>query len=211
MRNKIIGTVCLVLGIVVIVSTGTSFAYFNTSANPSGDDITGTTMNFDVDLKVEEIYSANQLVPLEDNLIQVAVNNKCVDSHGYEVCALYKITLTNNGDPQILNGHITSAEDTTYITNHLKGQLFNENLTNTISKMLTITDEDQINTENKRYFHIDDTNLYTTEVTTTETLYLAIWLTETHTYQNDDYDKDYFGKIAFESINGEMVSSTFSA
>lgn len=213
MKDKIIGTICLVLGIIVIVSTGTSFAYFTASAEGNEKDITGTTINFDVDLTVEPIYSADQLVPLENELISDAVNNNCVDQSNfkYQVCSLYKITLTNNGDAQILNGHITSSEGTNYITDHLKGQLFNSDLTETISGVLTLTDNEQINTEDKRYFHIDDKNLYSTELTTTKTLYLAIWLTETHDYQDDDYDKDFVGKIAFESINGEMVSATFNA
>lgn len=211
MRDKIIGTVCLVLGIIVIVSTGTSFAYFNTSVNGSGDDITGTTMDFDVDLKVSPIYSGEKLVPLEDNLINVAVNNKCIDSYGYNVCSLYQITLTNNGDPQILNGYIVSSDGTNYITDHVKGQLFSSDLTRSISNVLTLTDEEQTNTVDKRYFHIDNTNLYSIEVTSTETLYLALWLTETHDYQSDDYNKDYFGNISFESISGEVISATFKA
>lgn len=213
MRDKIIGTVCLVLGIIIIVSTGTSFAYFSATVEGSGDDITGTTMNFDVDLKVEATYTADQLVPLEDNLISAAVNNKCVDTskYNYQVCSLFKITLTNNGDPQILNGHITAAEGTNYITDHLKGQLFNSDLTETVSGVLTLTDPEEINLEEKRYFKIDDTNLFTTEITNENILYLAIWLTETHDYQNDDYNKDFIGNIAFESISGEKVTSTFTS
>ena len=42
MENKIIGTVCLILGIIIIVSTGTSFAYFSATASSTGDDISGT-------------------------------------------------------------------------------------------------------------------------------------------------------------------------
>ena len=211
MRDKIIGTVCLVLGIIIIVSTGTSFAYFSASITPSGDDITGTTMNFDVDLTLEETYKATNLVPLEDNLILTAAKNNCKDSYGYDVCSLYKITLTNNGDPQILNGYITATEGTNYITNHLKGQLISEDLTTTISSVLTLTDDEEIILDTKKYFHIDEKNLFTTEVVTNNTLYMAIWLTETHDFQNDDYNKDYFGSIAFESISGEMVTATFNS
>lgn len=211
MRNKIIGTVCLVLGIVVIVSTGTSFAYFNTYVSQTGDDITGTTMNFDVNLTLEETYVASNLVPLEDDLILIAINNNCKDSHGYEVCSLYKLTLTNNGDPQILNAHVTANDGTTYITENLKGQLINSNLNMTISNPLILTDKDETNIEDKRYFHIDNTKLYTTEITNTETMYLVVWLTETHDYQNDDYNKDYFGSIAFESISGEKATAKFNS
>lgn len=211
MRDKIIGTVCLVLGIVVIVSSGTSFAYFSASANIDGDDISGTIMNLDVDLTLEEKYIAKELVPLEDNLILAAVNNNCKDSYGYDVCSLYKITLTNNGDPEILNAHITSNEGTTYMTENLKAQLINSSLSMSISNPLTLTDKDETNIEDKRYFYVDNTNFYTTKINTTETMYLVIWLTDTHDYQNDDYSKEYYGSIAFESIGGEKISATFNS
>ena len=205
MRDKLIGTICLTLGIIIIVTTGTSFAYFTTSVEGQGT-ITGTIMDFDVDLKVETIYEANQLIPLDDSLISTAVNNECVDSKGYQVCSLFKITLTNNGEPILLNGHITSTDETTYTTDHLKGQLFNEGLTSSISTVTTLT-----NTEGKQYFKIDDTNLYSTKVITTNIIYLAVWLKEIDGYQNADYDKDYIGKIAFESIDGQEISATFGA
>lgn len=212
MRDKIIGTICLILGIVVIVSTGTSFAYFTVSTNTSGDEISGTTAKFDIDLGIEEIYGASQLVPLEDTLIVEAVNNNCVDKskYAYQVCSLYKITLTNNGDAQILNGYITAEQGTNYITNHLKGQLFNNTLTETISGILTLTDEGTTNTEDKKYFKIDETNLFTTKVLSKETLYLAVWLTETHDFQNEDYSKTFNGKIAFEGLGGGNISAKFS-
>lgn len=209
MRNKIIGTICLALGIIIIVSTSTSFAFFTATTDGTGDNITGTIANFDINLELEELYTTNKLVPLEDDLITTAVNNNCIDKHGYKVCALYKITLTNSGDPQILNGYITTSEETTYITDHLKAQLFSSDLTRTISNPLTITDNEEINTEEKRYFHIDETNLYSIDVTNNETLYLALWLTETNTQQDEDYDKKYFGKVAFESTTGDIISASF--
>lgn len=211
MREKIIGTICLVLGIIVIVSTGTSFAYFSANVNNTGDDISGSSVDFDVDLLVEETYRAEQLIPLEDNLILKAVNNNCRDYRGYQVCALYKITLTNNGEPQILNAYVEASEGTNYITDHLKGQLFSDDLKNKVSNVLTLTDTDNTELESRRYFYIDDINLYSTEINNSNVLYLALWLTETGTYQDDDYNKEYYGNITFESINGSKIFAEFSA
>lgn len=205
MRNKLIGSICLVLGIIVIVTTSTSFAYFSASADGTGE-LSGETIEFSVSLNVEEVHKSEQLIPIEDSKITTAVNNNCIDSKGYEVCSLYKITLTNTGEALILNGHITSTNATTYTTANLKGQLFNNNLTSSISTITTLT-----NTTGKQYFKIDNTNLYSINVQNTSVIYLAIWLTETGDYQNDDYNKDFAGKISFESIGGGQISANFSA
>lgn len=205
MRNKLIGTICLTLGIIVIVTTSTSFAYFSSSVNGDGE-IIGETTNFSVNLKLEEVYKSTQLIPIDDSIIPIAINNNCVDSKGYEVCSLYKITLTNAGDPTVLNGHITAEESTNYTTEHLKGQLFSNDLTTNLSTVTTLT-----NKIGKQYFKIDNTNLYSIEIQNTITVYLVIWLTETGTYQNEDYDKNFVGKIAFESIGGGQTSAKFSA
>lgn len=204
MRNKLIGSLCLVMGIIVIVTTSTSFAYFSASVDGTGD-ISGETLNFSVNLKVEEIYKTEQLIPIDDSIIPIAINNNCVDSKGYDVCSLYKITLTNTENPIVLNGHITSVEGTSYTTDHLKGQLFSSNLTTSISTVTTLT-----NTSGKQYFKVDGTNLYSIEVQNTNTLYLAIWLTETGDYQDEDYNKNFVGKISFESIGGGQISATFT-
>lgn len=206
MRNKLIGSVCLVLGICVIVTTGTTFAYFNSSANENNDTIKGTIEDFDVELKIEEIYTSNQLIPLDDSKINTAINNECIDSKGYQVCTLYKITLTNNGNPIILNGHIKSTEETTYTTDNLRAQLFNSNLTSSVSDKLILT-----NTTEEKYFKLDETNLFAAEVNNENTYYLAIWLTETGDYQYDDYSKIYSGQVAFESISGQIITANFSA
>lgn len=205
MRNKLIGTICLALGIIVIVTTSTSFAYFAASVE-NDEDILGSTKEISVNLELEEIYKSEQLIPLEDSKITTAISHNCVDSKGYQVCSLYKITLTNAGEPLVLNGYITSSETTNYTTDHLKGQLFSTDLTTSISTVTTLT-----NTTGKQYFKIDETNLYSIEIQNTSTMYLVIWLTETGTYQNEDYDKDYVGRIAFESIGGGEVTSTFTA
>lgn len=217
MKSKIFGTICLVLGIIVIVSTGTSYAYFSASANANGDVITGETMKFDVNLTTTLVYKATRIVPLADEFIEEAISkntNKCIDNKGYEVCSLYTLTLTNSGDAQILNGYISTSEsERPYITDNLRCQLFDSNY-NAISDVTTLS---KIAGEgvylNKTENEI--TNNVALEVNNTTkketTYYLAIWLHETGLSQNDDYSKTFAGKIFFESINGNKISADFSA
>ena len=96
MEKKIFGSICLVLGIAIIVSTGASFAYFSASASSEGN-ISGTTVNFGINLNLTTIHQSINMIPLQDTLVATAISgtNKCVDTKGYEVCSLYKITLTN--------------------------------------------------------------------------------------------------------------------
>ena len=209
MREKLIGTICLVLGITIIVTTGTSFAYFTTVADEN-QNITGEVADFGVSLSLDEIYVANRLIPLEDTDIIKAVNNtpsKCIDNSGYEVCSLYKVTLTNSGEAQILNGFI-QTKNTEYITDNLKAQLLNSDLSGAVSNVLTLSRT----LEEKKYFQVDSTNLVSTQVNNTPvTYYLAIWLTETHDYQDDDYNKNFTGSIAFESVYGQTLTAEFNS
>lgn len=208
MRSKIIGTICLVLGIVIIVSTGTSFAYFTVTVSSNGEEITGATESFDVDLSIDTVYKATQLIPLDDTKITSAItktSDKCIDNKGYQVCSLYTITLTNNGEAQILNGYITT-ESTTYTSNHLKCQLFDTDY-NSVSDEVVIS----TNTTDKVYFK-KDTNNVATEINNTDvTYYLVVWLSEAGTTQNEDINKTFTGKVAFESLYGSEISATFTS
>lgn len=217
MRSKLFGTICLVLGIIVIVSTGTSYAYFSANATTGGDDITGETMDFDVKLETTTIYKATKIVPLEDEYIDDAItksSNKCIDNKGYEVCSLYTLTLTNNGDAQILNGYIsTEKTDKPYITDNLRCQLFDSNynaisdvttLSKTAGSVVYLKSTDNNSTKNVA-IEVNNTTKRET------TYYLAIWLHETGLSQNDDYSKKFSGKVVFESLHGHQISADFSA
>lgn len=206
MKEKLIGTICLTLAIIIFVTTGTSYAYFTASTTSSGS-IDGETADFEVSLDIEETYTATHLIPLEDSLISTAVKNNCIDKNRYQVCSLYKITLTNTGTPQILNGYIKSEEGTTYTTSNLRGQLFNSDLTSSVSTAIELS-----NDGTKQYFKVDGSNMTTSEVSNTPVVYyLAIWLNETHSSQIEDYNKKFVGSVTFESINGNQITSKFSA
>lgn len=207
MKSKLIGTICFVLGIIIFVSSGTTFAYFSATANNTGDDISGNTMSFDVSLTPTTIKKATQLIPLEDNLITTAItknSNKCIDKKGYEVCTLYELRLSNSGDPQILNGFI-QTKTATYTTDNLKCQLFDSNY-NPVSDIMTLS-----RGTDKTYFK-KGSNYVTTDIEYNDvTYYLAIWLHETNQNQSEDYGKTFSGTIAFESINGNQIAAEFTS
>lgn len=207
MKKKILGSVCFALAIIIIITTGTTFAYFSSSAG-SNNSITGKTMNFDVDLKLDTVYNATQLVPLSDSLVDDAIkktSNKCIDTKGNQVCSLFKLTLTNNGDAQKLNGYV-STDTTTYTTDNLKYQIFNSSYV-PVSDVMTIS-----RTLNNKVYFKKSSNMVSTSINSTNVIYyLVIWLKETSSLQTSDYSKTFSGKIGFESVSGGNVSVKFSA
>ena len=205
MEKKIFGSICLVLGIAIIVSTGASFAYFSASASSEGN-ISGTTVNFDVNLNLTTIHQSTNMIPLQDTLVATAISgtNKCIDTKGYEVCSLYKITLTNDGDPFVLNGYLKTSS-TTYTTGNLKYQIYDTNY-NAISDVMVPS-----LTANEKVYFTKDSNMVTTSMNHNDTeYYLVMWITETNTLQNADYSKSYTGLVGFETLSGERIEATFT-
>lgn len=211
MERKIFGSICFVLGIVILVTTGTSFAYFSASTDPNNNTINGTTEKFDVDLEATPIHVATQLIPISNEYIDEAISketNKCIDSKGYEVCTLYDLTLANNGEPVILDGYLKTIS-TEYTTNNLRCQLFDSNY-NAISKVMTIKGINETSNEKNYFIELSSTNMVNFQLNNNDVnYYLAIWLYETGTLQNDDYSKNFSGKIGFETLSGGIIEATF--
>lgn len=206
MKNKLLGTICLVLGIIIVVTTGTTYAYYITTT--SSNKISGEGYKFNVSLTANTVYSATKLVPLNDSLVSSAISkssNKCRDSRGYEVCSLYSLTLSNTGESETLNGFV-STTSTTYTTDNLKYQIFD-------SSYNAITDATVISrvVDEKKYFKKSNAMVNTQINSTNVTYYIAIWLHDTGALQNSDYSKTFSGKVGFESIHGEELKANISA
>lgn len=206
MNKKIFGSICFVLGITIIISTGTTFAYFNSSANSDGT-ISGSTLNFAVDLSLSKEHVSNNMIPISDSLIKTAISGskKCIDNNGYEVCSLYKITLTNNGDPFVLNGYI-KTNSTTYTTGNLKYQIYDTNF-NPLSDALTLS----LTSGDKIYFSKGNDILTTSINHNIVEYYLVMWITETNSLQSADYSKKYNGVVGFETVSGNKIETVFNA
>ena len=206
MKKKVFSSVCIALIIIIIVALGTTLAFF--SASVSNEDVVrGEASTFDVELQLDTVYKASQLVPLSDSLVSNAISkssDKCIDSQNYEVCTLYTLTLSNSGKSQVVTGYV-STDTTTYTTDNLKYQIFDSNY-NAITDTMTISRV----TSEKAYFKKDDSLVNTSIDNTNIIYYLAIWLSETGTSQSSDYSKTFTGKVGFESTYGDNVTATFN-
>ena len=154
-KGRIIFISCVVvLLIIALVASGT-YAYFTLVVNVNNNgNIGGNTYKFDVSMDVNVIKQSTSLVPFSDDLIVDAISktDKCVDKDGYEICNIYKLNLTNNGNSdEILYGYV-STSNTTYVSDRLKYQVFTLNNGNYTAYTDPISVS--LNTDEKVYFKI---------------------------------------------------------
>lgn len=203
MKKSIFSSICLVLGIVIIVTTGTTFAYLVASASSSEGSISGEITKLDVSLSLTEEYKATKKVPLKDNLVSSAIrySNVCRDKDNYEVCSLYKLTLSNTGSSYNLNGYLKTTS-TTYTTGNLKYQIYNTSYT-AVSDIMTAS----LTTDEKVYFTINNNKLTTDIEKTNIVYYLVMWISDTGSLQSEDYSKSYSGVVGFETLSGDRIEA----
>lgn len=209
MREKTFGSICFVLGLAILITTGTTFAYYNIVINDNNEEeISGDTFNFDATLDLNEVYLSSNLVPISSNLIATAISkeeNKCIDKNGYDVCTLYEISLSNNGSPVQLNSYIKTT-NSTFITNNLKCRLYNTSY-EPISDIMTLSNT----TNDKGYFQNNGDYINTILNSIDIEYYLVIWIEDTNDYQDDDYLKSYNGIIGFESLNEGVLTADITS
>ena len=198
MKNKLLFSI---LGVLVVsaFTFGGTYAYYMASSEAllEGEIGSGLTST----LNSEEVYAATTLVPFSDSLVSTAISkssNKCIDKNGYEVCSLYKLTLSNTGDSENLYGYVRTGTST-YTTDNLKYQVFDSSY-NAVTDVMTVS-----NVADTTVYFLEDIDnsddMYVTASNGSVVYYLAIWLHDTNDYQDDDYSKTFSGYVGFESVD----------
>lgn len=241
-RGIFLGVVSVATLIVAII--GATFAWFSASVGSGENDVNLTAYQFDADLTVERVFptaenASKKIIPFvpdkvlreglenETNNMNYALNeatNKCVDSSGYLVCSLYKITVTNNGsDPIELDGSVTTMETTptetgTTLTANgdLKAQIISYadgkyTYTHNLSKALALP-----NTASGSGKLIMDPATLTVGATpgaNTAELYVLVWLNDTTGNQSSMMGASYKGQFIFSAVGmgaGNQLTGTFN-
>ena len=125
-----LGVVSIATLIVAII--GATFAYFSASTQSANNAVSLQAYEFKLGLDMEQIYpehpeAASGLIPLKaaatisgaeapnNTNILYALNvarNRCVDDNGMQVCALYKVTIKNQGgNPMTLTGTLETTKN----------------------------------------------------------------------------------------------------
>ena len=96
-ENKLIIGVSIVFCTIILI-IGTTIAYFTQSDTKETGEIVSTdevTLEYNDD---NNNYMLGDLIPLNETDIEKAYNNKCKDSNNYNVCSIYRFTISNTAD-----------------------------------------------------------------------------------------------------------------
>lgn len=96
-ENKLIIGVSIVFCTIILI-IGTTIAYFTQSDTKETGEIVSTdevTLEYNDD---NNSYMLGDLIPINETDIETAYNNKCKDSNNYNVCSIYRFTISNTAD-----------------------------------------------------------------------------------------------------------------
>lgn len=241
-RGIFLGVVSVATLIVAII--GATFAWFSASVGSGENDVNLTAYQFDAELTVDRVFptaenASKKIIPFvpdkvlregqgdQTNNMNYALNeakNKCVDSSGYLVCSLYKITVTNNGSDAIeLDGTVTTIETTptetgTTLTANgaLKAQIISYadekyTYTHNLSKALALPNT--VNVSEKLIMDPATLTVGATPGANTAELYVLVWLNDTTEDQSTMMGASYKGKFIFSAVGmgaGNQLTGTFN-
>ena len=241
-RGIFLGVVSVATLIVAII--GATFAWFSASVGSGENDVNLTAYQFDAKLTVERVFptaenASKKIIPFvpdkvlregqenETNNMNYALNeatNKCVDSSGYLVCSLYKITVTNNGSDAIeLDGTVTTIETTptekgTTLTANgdLKAQIISYadgkyTYTHNLSKALALPNT--VSGSGKLIMDPATLTVGATPGANTAELYVLVWLNDSAENQSTMMGASYKGQFIFSAVGmgtGNQLTGTFN-
>lgn len=241
-RGIFLGVVSVATLIVAII--GATFAWFSASVGSGENDVNLTAYQFDAELTVDRVFptdenASKKIIPfVPDKVLREgqgdATNNmnyalneatdKCVDSSGYLVCSLYKITVTNNGSDAIeLDGSVTTMETTptetgTTLTANgdLKAQIISYadgkyTYTHNLSKALALPNT--VNGSGKLIMDPATLTVGATPGANTAELYVLVWLNDTTENQSSMMGASYKGQFIFSAVGmgaGNQLTGTFN-
>lgn len=241
-RGIFLGVVSVATLIVAII--GATFAWFSASVGSGENDVNLTAYQFDAELTVDRVFptdenASKKIIPfVPDKVLREgqgdATNNmnyalneatdKCVDSSGYLVCSLYKITVTNNGSDAIeLDGTVTTMETTPTETGttmtangDLKAQIISYaegkyTYTHDLSKALALPNT--VSGSGKLIMDPATLTVGATPGANTAELYVLVWLNDSAENQSTMMGASYKGQFIFSAVGmgaGNQLTGTFN-
>lgn len=227
--SKKILTMIVLIAVLMVCTTGATYAYFAISA--VNNVATGTAATVGLNLGVSRVTpttakwtaSTQVMVPQLDAGLSTAMNstNSCVDGNGNVVCQVYKITIENTSTSAVrLRGAVfftlgTGAAYTNLFWRQVTGA--NSLGSNTIYKYSTAESTNSTTANSANATLIGDLLLDPADGTTGSgddysEYYVMIWIRETNAAQNTIDKGTWTMSVSFkDSVNGNGVTSTITS
>ena len=226
--RKII-TMIILIGVLMLCTTGATYAYFAISA--VDNSATGTAATVDLSLTVTRVTptdakwntSTKVMVPQLDSALSSAINttNYCVDGNGNVVCQVYQVKIENASTSAVrIRGavYFTLASGAAYSNLYWK-QITGPNTlgTNTTYKYSTAETTNSTTADAANATLIGDLSLKPTDGTAGSgqdfaTYYVLVWIREMNTDQRNTDKGQWFMNVSFkDKVNGTGVTSTITS
>lgn len=182
----------------LVMGIGSSLAYFNAHmSNYESDEISVSSINLVVNLKIKPIYTEMLLLPTNDEDIYKAFGNKCFDYVGNGACLAYEVEIENIGQEN--SGFLTFKYDSNEITNLSFMVLDAEDNSIVLQEPTSASNEDVI---------IGDA--IQMESNENKKVIIVLWISNLDKPQNEEQGGTFTGSVSFNSSFGAKITGTMN-
>jgi len=179
----------------VIMLIGATFAYFS-SVVRAEDPVSVSSVDIRINLNIMPLYNGKLLLPTNDEDINLAYQNQCIDSVGNGACTAYTIEVTNIGDAQEVIG--TFKIDNEKFQN-LKYMVLDYDTNNIIKDKTSVTTE---------FSALGDA--YSLDKGQTKKFVLIIWISNLEGKQDEEQGLEFTGIVSINSSSGVKLTGTIN-
>lgn len=186
----------------LILLIGATFSYFTASTMSKMNAVAVEAGQISIGLGVSPIYSGHYLIPLKDEYIGKAYDNKCVDDLDRGACLAFGLEVFNFSKPTLVEGvidfYINGIDNLSYMVLDEDGNTYLDvtHVSSSSPNKLSLGDE----------FRLEDA---TNVSRTSKKFILLIWLTDNGEIQDEtDAGGSFHADVTFSSTYGGRLTGS---
>lgn len=197
-RKEILYLIISILTL-VIMGLGATFAFFTMNVNEKNkENILATSAKVKVNLKVLTLYTGYNILPTNDEDIEKAFKNECIDSIGNGACLAYTIEIDNDGNSQ--SGYLSFKFNSETLENLKFILLDNDNNYNIIQNP-TYAVDGEVKVNEIINMNTNDVKKYT----------LVVWLSNIkENEQNKEQGGNFTAMVSYSSSSGSRITGSMN-
>jgi len=185
----------------IVMGIGSTFAYFTASLQGSLDEnVSVSSIEVIMNLTIAPLYNGKPILPTNDEDIEKAYLNQCVDYYGSGACIAYAVEIENIGYEQ--EGVVTFSAESDYITN-LKYMILADSEEYLVLKgptsAMKATSDEQLEGVPIRV-----------EKGENATVIIVIWISNLDRPQDEEQGASFIGQVSFTSTVGAKITGTMN-